>query len=947
MKKRMLSYLMVVAMLASLLVIPVSVSATESALVTGNGQGQWNKTSTPTGVEGTDYSVTISNTGGYNSDHALHVIWKPSASGAYVIQAILPTQTYNAGTANETVVAGGVFTTPGKYKYSMMVKRVAYNPTGSGVDSTFVKPFSWDGNQFAQQGLTNGEWKELSWIGTFTGSNAPKAPIFTFKGDDAQEYYIDNITLVRVDDNGNALTPNLLADEQSTFEPTPAVVPDPEPELQTGNGQGQWNKTSTPTGVEGTDYSVTISNTGGYNSDHALHVIWKPSASGAYVIQAILPTQTYNAGTANETVVAGGVFTTPGKYKYSMMVKRVAYNPTGSGVDSTFVKPFSWDGNQFAQQGLTNGEWKELSWIGTFTGSNAPKAPIFTFKGDDAQEYYIDNITLVRVDDNGNALTPNLLADEQSTFEPTPTVEPDPEPDPEPEQDPEPELQTGDGEGQWNKTTTPTGTVGTDYAVTISNTGGYNSDHALHVIWKTTASGAYVIQAILPNKTYNAGTANETVVAGGVLTTPGKYKYSMMVKRVVYNPTGSGVDSTFVKPFSWDGNQFQQQGLTNGEWKELSWIGTFTGSNAPKAPIFTFKGDDAQEYYIDNITLVRVDDNGNALTPNLLGDEQSTFEPAPPEAPEVDYPDLTAVNFVNSVWAQQEPKPSTIENKKEITAMEGYNSSRSLHFYLDDTAGTGENISYRLQLPNSSYTDPTTGLTTTVTGAKIQEKGKYKVSFWVKVISGCENCGFAGPWSWAGNFFKDNGVTANGQWTYVEKIGDLTAEVTNGGAATRNMTFTVKGTGVNEMYLDNVSIVRVDDNGNAVSPNLISGVASDFETVTEGMEVYGVKMYDTEWNEITELTTELSGKKVTALATVVNHEAATTGQVMLCFYEGNQLKHVKISALSNLTSGGTARVIPVEMTLPTITDVTNLSIKAFVWDSVKGMTPLTSYVYEI
>ena len=940
MKKKIISLVLTMVMLASLLVIPVSVSATESALVTGDGQGKWNRTQTPTGTVGTDYSVTISNTGGYNSDHALHVIWNPTASGAYVIQAILPTKTYNAGTANETVVTGGIFTTPGKYKYSMMVKKVAYNPTGSAVDSGFTTPWSWQGNQFQHQGLTTGEWKELSFTGDFSGSNAIKTAAFTFKGDDAQEYYIDNITLVRVDDNGNALTPNLLGDEQSTFETTPTVVPDPEPALQVGDGQGMWNRTTTPTGVEGTDYSVTISNTGGYNSDHALHVIWKPSASGAYVIQAILPNKTYNAGTANETVVTGGVFTTPGKYKYSMMVKKVAYNPTGSAVDSGFTTPWSWQGNQFQHQGLTTGEWKELSFTGDFSGSNAIKTAAFTFKGDDAQEYYIDNITLVRVDDNGNALTPNLLGDEQSTFEPTPAVEPEPEPEP----DPEPALQVSDGEGKWNRTQTPTGTVGTDYSVTISNTGGYNSDHALHVIWNPTASGAYVIQAILPTKTYNAGTANETVVAGGVFTTPGKYKYSMRVKKVAYNPTGSAVDSGFTTPWSWQGNQFQHQGLTTGEWKELSFTGDFSGSNAIKTAAFTFKGDDAQEYYIDNITLVRVDDNGNALTPNLLGDEQSTFEPTPAVEPEpaVVYPDLTAETFGDAVWhVEQAPKDEATLYKREITAKEGYNSTRSLHFVFQKASGETQNLAYRLQLPDSSYTDPVSGITTTVSGTKIQEKGKYKVSFWVKVISGCENCGFAGPWSWAGNFFKDNGVTANGQWTYVEKIGDLTAEVTNGGAATRNMTFTVKGDGYNEMYLDNLSIVRVDDKGNEVSPNLVQGVAGTFETVTSGTEVFGANIYDDKWRELTHITADDSGKTVRAAATIISHEKDVSGQIFLSLYDGQQLKAVALSESVTAKKNQEIADLSAELKLPSFTDTENLKLKTFLWTGDGTIKPLS------
>ena len=315
--------------------------------------------------------------------------------------------------------------------------------------------------------------------------------------------------------------------------------------------------------------------------------------------------------------------------------------------------------------------------------------------------------------------------------------------------------------------------------------------------------------------------------------------------------------------------------------------------------------------------------------------------PTPTPEPAVVYPDLTAETFGDAIWhVEQAPKDEATVYKREITAKEGYNSTRALHFVFQKASGETQNLAYRLQLPNSSYTDPVSGITTTVSGTKIQEKGKYKLSFWVKVISGCGDCGFAPPWSWQGNLLKNNGVTANGQWTYVEKIGDLTAEVTNGGAATRNMTFTVKGEGYNEMYLDNLSIVRVDDNGNEISPNLVQGVAGTFETITSGIEVFGASIYDDKWRELTHIKADDSGKTVRAAATIISHEKDVSGQIVLSLYDGEQLKAVTLSESVTAKKNQEIAELSAELKLPSFTGTENLKLKALLWTGDGTVKPL-------
>lgn len=349
------------------------------------------------------------------------------------------------------------------------------------------------------------------------------------------------------------------------------------------------------------------------------------------------------------------------------------------------------------------------------------------------------------------------------------------------------------------------------------------------------------------------------------------------------------------------------------------------------------------EVFIDKISIK--DANGKEYTGIMQREFEEIDESEIPDEPDVPdakkIPDLTGEYFTNSAWGvTQAPADEETYYLKEVSAKEGHNSMRSLHFIFNKSANETQNLSYRFHLPDSSYTDSATRITTTVSGTKIQEKGKYKVSFWVKVVSGCADFGFTPPWSWSGYLFKNIGVSANGEWTKVEKTGELTAEVSNGGAATRNMCFIVKGEGYNELYVDDISIVRIDDNGNEISPNLFPGAAGDFETVTDGIEGFGTRFFDEEYNEITCLTPELSGQKIKALAAALSHNETTNGRIVIGVYENDMLKSVEFSDSVIIEGGKNAVDIPMDVQLPEYDNPENIKIKAFIWNGTSAVKPI-------
>ena len=147
------------------------------------------------------------------------------------------------------------------------------------------------------------------------------------------------------------------------------------------------------------------------------------------------------------------------------------------------------------------------------------------------------------------------------------------------------------------------------------------------------------------------------------------------------------------------------------------------------------------------------------------------------------------------------------------------------------------------------------------------------------------------------------------------------------------------------IYIDDISLVADDD---ATGANLLSN--GSFDKVNEdGFYAYKANIYDAEDNLITKLTTAQSGATLTAVATLMNYscEDEYSAQLITCVYNNECLVKTAMSSVTDIPAVGEKVLLQNEVTLPEFTEVGNLTVRTYIWDSVKGMIPLQEEVGEI
>lgn len=142
------------------------------------------------------------------------------------------------------------------------------------------------------------------------------------------------------------------------------------------------------------------------------------------------------------------------------------------------------------------------------------------------------------------------------------------------------------------------------------------------------------------------------------------------------------------------------------------------------------------------------------------------------------------------------------------------------------------------------------------------------------------------------------------------------------------------------LYVNNACDVYIDDiefkkNGVAVD----SG-SYDFETQSTGTELVNTVFLDESMNTIPNFSTDISGKNVTIGTWLNNYETtAQEAQIIVGLYDGYMLKQVVMSDKSNIAGGGGA-LLKANITLPEFSEVGDLKLMVYAWDSVGGMKPL-------
>ncbi|MBQ2615062.1 MAG: hypothetical protein IJB80_07060 [Clostridia bacterium] len=317
--------------------------------------------------------------------------------------------------------------------------------------------------------------------------------------------------------------------------------------------------------------------------------------------------------------------------------------------------------------------------------------------------------------------------------------------------------------------------------------------------------------------------------------------------------------------------------------------------NAPETD-FTIGIQCAAKVYIDDVSVVATD----APTVNLLNNPGFEGTPAV-------LPDITESALDTTKWTVSAGSIGTGTYTAGITAMEAQQGKKSLHVTW---AATGSGY-VQLQAKMNKLTD----------------NENYTLKAQIKRISG--NSAKIGSWKdWGGTGV---GNTAEGEWEEM-----TITEACVGGP--KIVQIILEGTTGVDMYIDNM--VLTDSTGNVVW-------SEDFETATTGVETSAIKLFDEDMKEITELSSSLDGKTVTGAVAVTNYDkAGLTGQLLIAIYDGYELKELIMSdQMDILTTGTGTTLVTKEFTMPAYKST--YKIKAFIWDSVEGMNPLSRTATEL
>lgn len=367
--------------------------------------------------------------------------------------------------------------------------------------------------------------------------------------------------------------------------------------------------------------------------------------------------------------------------------------------------------------------------------------------------------------------------------------------------------------------------------------------------------------------------------------------------------------------------------ITVGEPDENGWVEyTMTatvGSAGPAYPMIIIESPFVAEIYVDNLTVIREGSTKDVL----LG--AGTFDDI------LAFPDITGKSIDTSFWnmAHNQTEGAETEVIGETSMETAFDGRRSLHI---KRVGNGK----------ATNIWPRT--------AMLEAGKEYTMTAYIKTAEDDTNSGNVkmtfGSWqATAVSTLEKDTETGKPGWVKYELTATVGSSYPNG-----PMIYVDPASGKTvDIYVDNISIYATDD---ASRTNLlVDGTTGknhgSFEAepgIAPTFEASPVKLFDADMNEITELTASLSGKEVTAAAAVMNESAGSefTGQIILCVYDGLEMKYSSLSEVQTIAEGDGATLVTSTIKLPEFEEVGNLKVKVFLWDSATGMYPLIDEVAE-
>ena len=270
-----------------------------------------------------------------------------------------------------------------------------------------------------------------------------------------------------------------------------------------------------------------------------------------------------------------------------------------------------------------------------------------------------------------------------------------------------------------------------------------------------------------------------------------------------------------------------------------------------------------------------------------------------------------------------------------------YSGNRSLHVKYQHDRTTEANQGKTLNILNSTF-------------ASGDANEDYQVSFYLK-----------GDWTGEANaFYVQNGfnyssnASVRNAWKITEMTESLPENLNKAAEGWKKYSFTINnaktgndGTTIydgamfqitlqitGEFYLDDMTVVKVGDSS---VTNLIGNPG--FEGTAQGAyEVLGAQLFDADGVVISDVAST-SNQTVTAAVCVINNSATESmdGQLIFCLYDGKVLKKAVLSAVTSISAGESA-VIKSNISMPEFSEIGNLNLKAFIWESVDTMMPLDS-----
>ncbi len=590
-------------------------------------------------------------------------------------------------------------------------------------------------------------------------------------------------------------------------------------------------------------------------------------------------------------------------------------------------------------------------WIRVYTNFSGEKMATVTDKfrfnvNGIINNIYIDDISLVKVGEE----SVNLLS--ESTFEVAPPATPEPTPTPTPTTNPVSyrELDTSSDFSDYWKTadTTLTAKIATGKA--------YEGSNSLYVTDGGTTQ-QITLRPLKADKSHPQITSLTDqfkltfYMAGDYTDSAANFQIGM---GWVYNdrfndnqPLAWKCSDTAMNPLTAEDAAKAEEG-----WKkyELTFYGTHAdpdGDGTLNVGTLQFVFMSAYEVYIDNVSLVKVGEESTELLAN------GTFEvvaatptPAPTATPvpqAIIYKDMEFTTTDYWKYGNNVVAPNNADGnlKVQVATGKAYEGNNSLYLYGDDQI-----ITMRPLMAD--------GTNPKITSAA----DEYKITFYMagdytdagnNIVIGmgwkyADQVSDGKPMAWKCSDAamdpkdpEDAAKAAQGWKKYEFTICGANADPDGDGTleSVGTLEFTFQKSADYALYLDNISCVKVGGDGS----NLLANGDFEFDTPVDYL-VDAIKIYDGT-TEINDLTT-VSGKTVTIKVKVGSFDLTklATSQLIVALYDGYEMKKVNISDAFTFTADGQIVELTTTIDMPTYTSVGDLKLKAFAWDSIEGMQAL-------